>query len=126
VDRAFIHRDDFLSRHPLEARADEASCARCHGNDFCSSCHQKNGLTPGAANGVNPHPSGFGLGPAHGAAARRDINSCAACHDQGAASNCVSCHRVGGVGGDPHPPSFSARHPREEISRNAMCQTCHQ
>ncbi len=125
VDRAFIHRNDFLSRHPVEARADETSCARCHGTDFCISCHTKNGLVPGAASGLEPHPAGFGQGSQHGPAARRDINSCASCHDQGAASNCVSCHRVNGVGGNPHPPSFTARHPREEITRNAMCQICH-
>ncbi len=125
TDRAFIHRHDFLGRHPVEAKADESSCQRCHGTDFCQSCHLKSGLVTGAANGLNPHPLGFGSGDTHGPAARRDINSCAACHDQGAASNCVSCHKSGGVGGNPHPPSFNLRHSREEIGKNAMCQICH-
>ncbi len=125
VDRSFIHRNDFLSRHPIEARADEASCLRCHGIDSCSSCHAKNSLNPGSSSTLDPHPPGFGDGLAHGPAARRDIVSCAACHDQGAASNCVSCHRVGGLGGNPHPPSWMVRHRKEEIGRNAMCQTCH-
>jgi len=126
TDRAFIHRNDFLSRHSVEAAADPAQCQRCHGVDFCQSCHQKNGLTPGASDGLNPHPPGFGMGNAHGAAARRDIVSCAACHDQGAASICVKCHTVGGVGGNPHPPSYTIRHPHEEIGKNAMCRVCHQ
>jgi predicted CXXCH cytochrome family protein len=125
VDRAFVHRNDFLSRHSIEASGDQASCLRCHGTDFCQSCHLKNGLTPGAPNGFNPHPSGFGQGAEHGAAARRDIVSCASCHDQGAASICVTCHTVGGVGGSPHPPSWLMRHDHQEIGKNAMCQVCH-
>lgn len=125
VDLGFIHRNDFFSRHKVEAQADEASCLRCHGTDFCQSCHERNGLSPGSTNGLDPHPQGFGIGKTHGAAARRDIVSCAACHDQGAASNCVSCHKVGGVGGNPHPPAWFTRHRKEEIGRNAMCQTCH-
>jgi predicted CXXCH cytochrome family protein len=125
VDRAFVHRNDFLGRHSLEARADEAQCQRCHGTSFCQQCHATVGLVPGVSNGLNPHPPGFGQGTAHGAEARRDIVRCAACHDQGAASNCVTCHRVGGPGGNPHPPIWLLRHPKEEIARNAMCATCH-
>lgn len=125
VDRSFIHRNDWLSRHPVEAQADPAMCQRCHGTDFCASCHQKNGLQPGAPSGLNPHPAGFGQGQQHGVAARADIVSCAACHDQGAASICVKCHQVGGVGGNPHPASWLLRHPHEEIGKNAMCQVCH-
>ncbi len=125
VDRSFIHRNDFFSRHMVEARADESSCQRCHGIDFCSSCHAKNNLNPGNSSTLNPHPPGFGDGSQHGREARRDIVGCAACHDQGAASICVSCHKVGGVGGTPHPPSWMLRHRKEEESRNAMCQVCH-
>lgn len=125
VDRAFIHRNDFASRHSVEASANEAMCQRCHGTDFCQSCHLKNGLMPGAANGLNPHPTGFGDGKAHGQAARADIVKCAVCHDQGAASICVNCHRVGGVGGNPHPTAWMLRHPSQEIGKNAMCQVCH-
>ncbi len=125
VDRAFIHRDDFLGRHAIEARADEAQCQRCHGTDYCQSCHKSVGLVPGAPNASNPHPPGFGQGCAHGAEARRDIVQCAACHDQGAASNCVSCHHVGGAGGSPHPQTWLLRHTTQEIAQNAMCQVCH-
>lgn len=124
VDRRFIHRLDFFSRHAVEARADEASCLKCHGSDSCQTCHaQRKVGGPNAS--FDPHPAGFGDGSAHGPAARRDIVSCAACHDQGAASNCVSCHRVGGVGGSPHPATWLLRHGKEEIGKNAMCQTCH-
>lgn len=129
VDRHFIHRGDFVSRHSIEARADGTLCQRCHGTSFCADCHTPKGLTPLADTTRNPHPKGFGSDASssafHGPAARKDIASCAACHDQGAASTCVSCHKVGGIGGTPHPPSWVARHSKEEIARNAMCQICH-
>ena len=130
VDRAFIHRGDYESRHSVEAKAEPALCQRCHGEQFCESCHVARGIGPGQDPALlrNPHPPGF-ADPAspsnHGHAARKDIVRCAACHDQGAASNCVECHRVGGVGGDPHPASFKARHGHEEINRNGMCLVCH-
>ncbi len=128
VDRDFIHRNDFVSRHMIEAKADPASCARCHGTSFCQTCHKAQNLTPQGSNPRNPHPAGFTLPGSpvfHGIEARRDIASCAACHDQGAQSNCVSCHKVGGIGGNPHPPGYDARHPRSEIRQNGMCAACH-
>lgn len=125
VDRGFIHRADFIGRHPLEAQADQSLCLRCHGTSFCQDCHQREGLTSNSSRPLKPHPAGFGDGKVHGPAARRDIVTCAACHDQGAASNCVSCHKVGGVGGSPHPASWILRHPSSEIRSNAMCQVCH-
>lgn len=127
VTADFIHRADYLSRHAVEARADSALCSRCHGQSFCESCHTAQNLTPAATNPRNPHPPGFAFpGPnGHGPAARRDIASCASCHDQGAKSNCVDCHRVGGVGGNPHPMGWTNKHPRDEIDRNPMCLSCH-
>ncbi len=125
IDRAFIHRADFLGRHPIEARADQSLCLRCHGTSFCSDCHRSQGLTSGAERPLNPHPAGFAIGKTHGQAARRDITSCAACHDQGAASTCVSCHKVGGVGGNPHEPAWLLKHAHSEIPGNLMCQVCH-
>jgi hypothetical protein len=131
VTSQFIHRNDFLGRHSIEAAADQMSCKRCHGNSFCESCHKKEGLVPAAAPAASshdPHPAGWGFPGSrdfHGDAARRDIGSCATCHDQGPRSNCVGCHRVGGVGGNPHPPSWTQRHGVEEIHKNAMCGYCH-
>ena len=126
VDADFIHRNDFLGRHSIEARADEARCLRCHGDSFCQSCHLAQNLTSNAAAPRDPHPPGWsfpGSPDFHGIEARRDIASCASCHDQGAQSNCVGCHRVGGVGGNPHPIGWS--HTRSEISKNNMCLICH-
>jgi Cytochrome c7 and related cytochrome c len=126
VGADFIHRNDYVGRHAVEARADAALCRRCHGTSFCESCHQAQNLTPGAASPRDPHPPGWsfpGSAAFHGDEARRDIASCAACHDQGAQSICVSCHKVGGIGGNPHPPGWP--HGRDEIARNNMCLVCH-
>jgi Cytochrome c7 and related cytochrome c len=128
VDRLSVHRGNFLGRHSIEQRADPVLCARCHSVSYCTDCHTRTGLTPVGSPGLSPHGSGINdkASPEfHGTQARRDILSCAACHDQGAQSNCVSCHRVGGIGGNPHPTSWLARHHNEEISQNAMCLTCH-
>ena len=128
VDADFIHRNDFLGRHSVEAQADPSSCRRCHGSSFCEDCHRVQNLTPQAANPRDPHPPGWsfpGSAQFHGTAARQDISSCAACHDQGARSVCVDCHRVGGVGGNPHPPGWQSRHDRNEITHNSMCLACH-
>ncbi len=128
VDRDFIHRNDFISRHAIEQRADPASCARCHGTTFCETCHTAQNLTPRGTNPRSPHPAGYtlpGSSQFHGTDARRDIASCASCHDRGAQSSCVACHKVGGVGGNPHPVGYDAQHPRSEISRNGMCAACH-
>jgi len=128
VNQNLIHWGDYLTRHSIDARSDESRCQTCHVTSFCSNCHTAQGLTTTSTNPNDPHPAGW-LSPGspsfHGTAARNDIVSCASCHDQGAHSNCVTCHRVGGVGGDPHPPGFTSKHPPSEIHRNPMCLTCH-
>jgi hypothetical protein len=127
-DREFVHRQDFLGRHPVEERADPDSCQRCHSASTCETCHQNSGVSAGAPGALNPHPPGWALpgSPSfHGDAARRDITSCASCHDQGAQSNCVSCHRVGGIGGDPHPASWQSHHSIAEAQQDGRCIMCH-
>ncbi|MEW5848570.1 MAG: cytochrome c3 family protein [Myxococcota bacterium] len=127
VTSNFIHRNDFISRHNIEAQADPAQCFRCHGNSFCNDCHRMQNLTSTGSNPRNPHPRGWVMGGTelHGAAARRDIQQCASCHDQGPQSNCIQCHQVGGVGGNPHPPGWNLDHNRNDIQLNGMCQYCH-
>lgn len=127
-DRQMIHRGDWIGRHMIEEKRDPMMCERCHASSFCSDCHTRAGVTPVSDQSLNPHGAGINDRSSrefHGAQARRDIVACAACHDQGAQSNCVQCHRVGGVGGTPHPASWTLRHPHEEISQNAMCLVCH-
>ena len=128
-DRRFIHRNDFLGRHAVEARADSASCQRCHSTASCDGCHRVERVAAGSPGALDPHPKGWavrGFGAAfHGDAARRDIQSCAACHDEGAETNCVECHKLGGIGGNPHPASFRARHSLAEAAAEGRCAPCH-
>ncbi|HEX9051116.1 MAG TPA: cytochrome c3 family protein [Anaeromyxobacter sp.] len=135
VDRRYIHRGDYVSRHMIEAGANPASCRRCHGSAFCEDCHTQQGLTkfaesfrrPASHDQPNWANAAGGATPAHGQAARRDIASCAGCHDQGAQATCVGCHQVGGVAGAkaPHPRKFLSAHDAQDRKNNAMCAACH-
>ena len=139
VDRSFIHRGDYVSRHMIEASANAASCAKCHGKAFCQSCHEEQGLSQFAVDYRRPQShqqagwatSAGGTLQKHAHAARRDISSCAGCHDQGAQATCVGCHRVGGPASNPanpngpHPLSFVTKHRGENKANNAMCAACH-
>jgi hypothetical protein len=125
VTSDFIHRGDYMARHHLDAERDPASCRKCHGSNFCDSCHQAQRLSPRSLNPRDPHPPGWVRRDMHGDAARKNIISCAGCHDQGASSICVACHQVGGVGGNPHPAGWSGRHDRSDIAKNVACRACH-
>jgi len=135
VDRAFIHRGDYVSRHMIEAGANPASCRRCHGSGFCDACHALEGLSKTAAGTLGRPESHLHSGwvgipgsqQRHGDAARRDISTCAGCHDQGAQATCVGCHKTSGIAGTkaPHPRKFLSAHDRDDIRNNAMCRACH-
>ena len=127
VEKNLIHRADFVTRHAIEARSQPAQCFRCHQVDECNSCHVERGVSASRIDAINPHPIGW-VGPDvsspnhHGREARRDLISCAGCHDQGPATNCIRCHRVGGPGGNPHPSGWrSTRSPQD-----SMCRYCHE
>jgi hypothetical protein len=127
VEATLVHGGDFLVRHALEAQAEPTRCARCHAPETCEACHAQRGVSAIALGGRNPHPPGWvtnnpGASSGHGREARRDILLCASCHDQGPATNCIRCHKVGGYGGNPHPGGWrSARSPQE-----GMCRYCHE
>jgi hypothetical protein len=118
-----VHRAGFVARHALEARSDPGACTTCHTADRCASCHVARGVA-GALRG-SPHPAGWvgltGADNRHGREARRDPASCAGCHGGAGESLCVSCHAVGGVGGNPHPPGWSSRLPMSAMP----CRMCH-
>jgi hypothetical protein len=126
ITAGFIHRDDFKTRHAIEARSQPATCVRCHAPSTCDSCHVEHGVSGNAVGATSPHPRGW-VGPDtgspsfHGRAARRDIVSCAACHDRGPATNCILCHKVGGQGGNPHGRGYSS----SRSPSAPMCRSCH-
>ncbi|MBP8806977.1 MAG: cytochrome c3 family protein [Kofleriaceae bacterium] len=117
-----VHRPGFINRHGEDARVAPSACTSCHQPDRCLDCHQDRGV---ASTGASPHPPGWvGLGLAgneHGRAARRDPVACASCHGGAGEALCVSCHRVGGPGGDPHPPGWSSPRPLTDLP----CRLCH-
>ncbi|HQL56220.1 MAG: cytochrome c3 family protein [Myxococcota bacterium] len=129
VDRQLVHRGDYLTRHPIEARTDPASCQKCHSTRQCQACHEQARIAQTAApigDRASPHPAGWAMDARsaefHGDAARRDIVSCASCHDQGANSNCITCHKVGGTAGrSPHPRGWNPTTSKD----TKMCKMCH-
>ena len=126
VDRQLIHRGDWITNHPIQARMDPKQCLTCHRQSFCNGCHEDRGVAARGGVGLGPHPGGWmtrGNNDFHGTAARNDIVTCAACHDRGAQTNCITCHRVGGGGGNPHPAGWSSR---IDKSRGRACVMCHQ
>ena len=120
---ASSHRAGFAARHSLEARSAPGACATCHQPDRCVTCHVAKQIA-GEGRG-SPHPRGWvGVSAAqsqHGREARRDPAACAACHSGAGEQLCVSCHAVGGVGGNPHPPGWSSRVPLTAMP----CRMCH-
>jgi Cytochrome c7 and related cytochrome c len=121
---ASAHRAGFAARHALEARANPGACSTCHSPERCQACHVRNNVADDlGARQTSPHPPGWvGLTEnRHGSEARRDPASCASCHGGAGEALCVGCHRVGGVGGNPHPAGFSSRQPRSALP----CRLCH-
>jgi hypothetical protein len=131
VDRTLIHRGDWIGRHNLEARLGDTGCMKCHGESFCSACHERIGIGPAPIEGVaktSPHGDSSTWvnsrgADGHGQAARRRIQECASCHDQGPSSNCVRCHTSGRI--NPHPPGWDPPVNRDRRASNKMCSICH-
>jgi hypothetical protein len=126
IERSFIHRGDFLTRHAMEAQANPSRCLSCHTPQTCDTCHVERGVSGNALGARNPHPPGWvnnepGVTSGHGREARRDILLCAGCHDQGPATNCIRCHQVGGYGGNPHPSGWRS----SQSVGSEMCRYCH-
>lgn len=125
-DRLFLHRADWITRHPMEARLDTSRCLTCHKQERCVDCHNDYNISASGSVGLGPHPASWlnrNSIDFHGTAARRNIATCRACHDRGEATNCIACHKVGASGGTPHPPGWSTR--LGESSTDA-CRWCHQ
>lgn len=118
-----VHRAGFAARHSLEAKSSPGACATCHQPDRCVTCHVAKQIAgPGKASPHPPNWMGVGAGNnLHGREARRDPAACAGCHGGAGEQLCVGCHRVGGVGGNPHPAGWSSRQPRSAMP----CRLCH-
>ncbi len=126
VQSEFSHRGDYITRHPIEASENASKCLKCHTVSSCDACHVRNHVSGNGIGGVNHHPPGWVGDPGgetfHGRAARRHIVECASCHEQGPATNCIRCHKVGAYGGNPHPSGWKSS---QSNSSAEMCQYCH-
>lgn len=120
-----VHRAGFRARHAEEARGDPGLCTTCHAPSVCNDCHDRDKV--GAQSGArSPHKAGWlglpGQPNEHGRASWREPELCASCHGGAGEALCVGCHKVGGVGGNPHNASFSSRkNPKTE----RPCLLCH-
>lgn len=121
-----VHRAGFLARHADEARGQPGLCTTCHSQAVCTGCHERSTVAAGVLGAQSPHPSGWlglpGQSNDHGRAAWRDPAQCASCHGGAGEKLCVGCHKVGGLGGNPHPPGYVAHgNPRTDVA----CRACH-
>jgi hypothetical protein len=151
-ERSLVHRfsfaapasqaaPNFLAAHGRQALRKPASCASCHTQPSCITCHIGASIPkpvaamhqpePGRAAGAQvrrrapaSHVAGFREG--HGREASAAPRSCATCHMP---SECLSCHRVEqsqpAKGGDYHPAGFLVRHPSSAYARQTTCGDCH-
>lgn len=121
------HRSDWLSIHPIEARADPNSCERCHDRRDCQNCHgaiERGALTVKSHQRVgNTQVYTAGFPEPHASEARRELSSCQSCHPGGEV--CLPCHSArAGLGVNPHPKDFNAGRIRSR-SNNRTCPVCH-
>ncbi len=122
VESTFPHRGNWISRHFVEAKVEPDRCYRCHTQSYCYDCHVDKSYAPGSSSlPRNPHPSAWN----HGTEARRNIVKCVSCHERGAATDCIECHRAGGIGGNPHPPGWVEKHPGLDRETDRPCIFCH-
>lgn len=129
---------NFDRTHGAPARQTGATCATCHSQQSCTSCHQGTVpdavrqlslAAPGKASGVVllRRPPASHADPswkrAHGADASARPQSCYSCH---ARAQCLDCHRPNaGASGGYHPAGFLTRHPAEAYARESSCAECH-
>jgi hypothetical protein len=85
------HVASFREGHSREASAAPRTCAMCHMQADCLSCHRPNPAQP--AGGGDYHPAGFLV--RHPASAYARQSTCGDCHN--AQQFCVSCHAQAGL-----------------------------
>ena len=130
--------EDWRDDHGASARLSAVSCANCHTQSSCETCHAGGSgssrtairALPGtgvrAGLGVSPsritlpvHPAGFPT--RHGSSAASGGMNCTQCHSQ---KLCAGCHSA------PesrrfHNENFVERHAVDVFTNGADCQTCH-
>lgn len=128
-----FHGNDYLTRHPLDARRAASKCSSCHrAQSFCLSCHERAGVgggLPGSAfapgGSLQFHPTGWADG--HGPSARRNLKTCASCHREDSCMECHSTQPGGKQRTSPHPSGWRGSVRCESLAeKNArVCLRCH-
>ena len=143
-----FHGNDYISRHPIDARRDTTRCEGCHrAQSFCLGCHERLGIVD-IATGVDGaftpigqkrfHPPGWSDPVAagdpnhHKWQAERNLKQCVSCHRQ---ETCLQCHATNdsaaGAAGkmwvNPHPPNWRGSMRCQALAdRNLrVCLRCH-
>jgi hypothetical protein len=126
----------WLSQHGGKAKRDPATCATCHAQESCMTCHRTRPAVvlalpasgPGRAVGARVERKKPGyhapdFADRHAGQATSAPGSCSACH---ARQECLECHRPNpGAAGGYHPAGFLTRHPAAAFSRQTDCSECH-
>jgi hypothetical protein len=139
----------FLRTHGQVAQRGSATCATCHAEESCSSCHvgappRAVAALPSAGPGRAPGARVLREAPPshtrefterHSAEASARPATCEGCHVR---ETCLECHRPeasrqakvlaksqGARRSSFHPPSFLTRHPSSAYTREANCSDCH-
>ena len=127
----------FLRTHGRDAQRRLATCATCHTQESCTSCHV--GVPPRAIARLAKAGEGRAPGarverraPAthtrtfidrHGSEASARPATCESCHVR---DTCLECHRPEGAQRTAyHPNGFLTRHPSAAYTREASCSDCH-
>ena len=118
------HGDNFAERHGGQASAAPRTCAGCHIQPDCLSCHR-----PDASAGPGYHPAGFLV--RHPVAAYARQTSCTDCHN--VQSFCAQCHKQAGLvapgplrsGYHDAKRFFLAGHGQAARQNLESCVTCH-
>jgi len=132
------HEDPaFLRQHGRQVRKNAATCATCHTQESCLTCHVGSPASvkaipvaaPSRGRGaqiVRKRPASHGLdfSKSHAAPASARPQTCAACHAQPA---CLECHRPSAADAPLgyHPAGFLSTHPAAAYSRESSCNECH-
>jgi hypothetical protein len=130
-------RADWARSHASQARSKSATCATCHTQESCRTCHSgaapqrvqdlaKAG--PGRAPGAQlartkPTSHTWEFRDRHGPEASANSATCETCHVR---ESCLACHRPNGASSQTyHPAGFLTRHPSAAYNREANCSDCH-
>jgi len=81
------HKVDWISRHKMISKIENAQCAKCHRDDYCSDCHLRRDTVR-----QRVHDRNFMF--SHSIEARANPKKCSTCHT---AAYCKECHTERGI-----------------------------